>query len=106
MKHIPTVGEHLYTHTPNTGNYYISIVKNPWTVVSVKGNECIIQSARPIFYGPCYYDSLPDEIVENPNGRTMKLRWSEKYQRWQESPAGSYPRVAEFGEYDYYPYLD
>lgn len=106
MKYIPKVGEHLYTYRPDTGNYYIGIVKDPWTVLSVRGNECIVQEARCIFYGDRYYDTLADDIVEDPHGRIMKLRWNERKQRWQESPAGSYPKVAVFGEYAYYPYLD
>ena len=105
MKHIPKIGEQLYTYTP-CNNYYVRICKDPWTVISVKNNECIVQSAELVFFGPRYYNSLPGQILENPNGRTLKLRWNEKKQRWQESPAGSYPRVAVFGQYEYYPYLD
>ena len=103
----PKVGEHLYTYTPNTGYYYIGLVRDPWTVISVKGKTITVQEARCIFPTPCYYDTLPLDIVENPNGRTMTMRWSEKYQRWQESPLrGGCPRVAVFGNWDYYPYLD
>lgn len=108
-KHIPYVGEHLYTYTPNS-TYYGSLVRNPWTVESVKGNVCIIREAHPVFLGVRYYDTLPDYIVDSDvndtNVRRMKMRWSEKKQRWQESPNGGYPRVAVFGEWDYYPYLD
>lgn len=105
MNYEPKVGDHLYTWTPCT-SYYVAMVKDPWTVISVKGKTCIIQEAEPIFYGPRYYDTLADDIVENPLGRTMTLRWSEKKQRWQESPNNGYPRVAVFGEWKYYPYLD
>lgn len=105
MKHIPTIGEHLYTYTP-CGAYYVAAVRLPWTVETVKGNAITVREARPVFYGARYYDTLPDDIVDDPNGRTMVLRWSEKKQRWQESPAGSYPKVAVFGEWDYFPYLD
>lgn len=105
MKHIPTIGEHLYTYTP-CNDYWVSSVRKPFTVESVKGNTCIIREARPVFSGPVYYDSLPDRIEDDPCGRRMKLRWSEKRQRWQESPAGSYPRVAVFGEWDFAPYLN
>lgn len=108
-KHIPFVGEHLYTYTPNS-TYYGSMVRNPWTVESVKGNVIVIREAIPIFYGVRYYDTLADTIVDsNPNDtnvRRMKMRWSEKKQRWQESPNHGYPRVAVFGKWDYYPYLD
>ena len=104
-KHIPTVGEHLYIHTP-CNLYYVAAVRNPYTVESVKGNTIIIRAALPVFNGKRYFDTLPDTIVDDPNGARLKLRWSDKKQRWQESPAGSYPRVATFGQWDYYPYLD
>ncbi len=105
MKHIPTVGEHLYTYTP-CNMYYVRAIRNPYTVESVKGNTIVIREAEPVFYGLRYYDTLPDEIRDNPNGKKKTFRWSEKKQRWQESPCGSYPEVAVFGEWDYFPYLD
>lgn len=105
MKHIPVVGEKLYTYTP-CNSYYVNAVRKPFTVESVKGNAIVIRAAKPIFVGPVYYDSLPETIVDDPDGQRMTFRWSEKKQRWQESPAGSYPRVAVFGQWDYYPYLD
>ena len=105
MKHVPTVGEKLYIHTP-CNSYYVAICRDPYTVESVKGNTMIIREARLVFCGQRYYDTLPDRIEDDPNGKRLTFRWSEKKQRWQESPAGSYPRVAEFGEWDYVPYLD
>ena len=105
MKHIPQPGEHLYTYTP-CNSYWISMVRDPYTVESVKGNVCVIREAKLIFNGPRYYDTLADDIVDDPNGRKMTLRWSEKKQRWQESPANGYPRVAVFGCWDFQPYLD
>lgn len=107
MKHIPAIGEELYTYTP-CSDYWVSSVRKPWTVESVNktGSVCVVRAARPVFYGPQYYDSLPDRIEDDPNGKRMTMRWSEKKQRWQESPAGSYPRVAVFGQWDYAPYLN
>lgn len=105
MKHVPVVGEKLYTYTP-CNMYYVRAVRNPYTVASVKGDTIIIREARPVFLGPRYFNTLADYIEDDPNGRTKKFRWSEKKQRWQESPAGSYPEVAVFGEWDYFPYLD
>ena len=105
MKHNPTVGEHLYLWTP-CNSYYVAAVRNPYTVEDVRGNVCTIRAARPVFNGVRYFDTLPDTIVDDPHGEHVKLRWSEKNQRWQESPAGSYPRAAVFGEWDFYPYLD
>ena len=104
-KHIPEVGEKLYIYTP-CSHYYVNAVRNPYTVESVNGNVMVIRAALPIFCGPRYYDTLPDRIVDDPNGKRLTFRWSEKHQRWQESPAGSYPRVAVFGEWDFFPYLD
>lgn len=104
-KHIPEIGEHLYTYTP-CSHYYVQAVRDPWTVASVKGDTVIIREAEPIFYGPRYFNTMADDIRDNPSGKLLKLRWNEKKQRWQESPAGSYPRVAVFGEWQYFPYLD
>ena len=107
MKHIPAVGEHLYTYTP-CNNMWISDVRDPWTVESVNKTNtvCVIRAARPIFEGSQYYDSMPSDIVDDLDGRRIKMRWSEKKQRWQESPNNGYPRVAVFGEWDYFPYLN
>ena len=105
MKHIPAVGEKLYTYTP-CNSYYVSAVRNPYTVAAVKGNTITVRAARPVFLGVRYYDTMPDFIEDDPNGRCKTFRWSEKKQRWQESPAGSYPEVAVFGQWDFFPYLD
>lgn len=105
MKHNPTVGEHLYIYTP-CNDYWVESVRKPFTVHEVRGNVITIREAEAVFNGPQYFDSLPDGIIDNPNGRQLKFRWSEKKQRWQESPAGSYPRVAVFGKWDYQPYLN
>lgn len=105
MKHIPIVGEKLYTYTPCNA-YYVRAVRNPFTVESVRGDTIIVRAARPVFLGVRYFDTLPDYIEDDPDGERKKFRWSEKKQRWQESPAGSYPEVAVFGGWDYFPYLD
>lgn len=105
MKHQPQIGEHLYTYTP-CNDYWVSSVRRPYTVENVRGNYCLVRAAKPVFNGPQYYDSLPDHIEDDPNGNILKLRWNEKHKRWQESPADSYPQVAVFGEWDYYPYLN
>jgi hypothetical protein len=105
MKHIPVVGEKLYTYTP-CNSYYVNAVRNPYTVESVKGNVMVIRAARPVFHGPRYYDTMPDTIVDDPDGKRKTFRWSEKKQRWQESPNRGYPEVAVFGQWDFFPYLD
>lgn len=105
MKHVPEVGEKLYIWTP-CSDYYVSMIRKPFTVESVNKNTMVIRAAKPIFLGPVYFDTLPDTIVDDPNGKRLTFRWSEKKQRWQESPASSYPRVASFGYWDYQPYLN
>lgn len=105
MKYEPKVGDKLYLYTP-CNNYWAAMVKRPYTVIAVKGNTCTVQKCKLIFYGPMYYDTIADEIREDPTGSTLTLRWSEKKQRWQESPAGSYPQVAVFGAWEHQPYLN
>lgn len=104
-RHEPTTGEKLSLYTP-CSNYWISMVRNPYTVECVKGNTCIVRAAKLIFNGARYYCTVADDIVDDPDGKVVTLRWSEKKQRWQESPAGSYPRVAIFGEWVHQPYLN
>ena len=105
MKYIPQVGEKVTLYTP-CNNDWVAMVRKPYTVDSVKGNTMVVREAKAIFNGPQYYDSLPEEIVDDPDGRKLTMRWSEKKHRWQETPAGSYPRVAMFGFWDYQPYLN
>lgn len=105
MKHEPKVGEHLYTYTPST-YYYVQLCKDPWTVIDVKGNTCTVQEAGMVFNGPRYYNTLPDGYYEDPNGRTMKLRYNAKKDRWEETPRQTCTKVAVFGEWRYQPYLD
>lgn len=101
----PSVGDKLYLYRP-CNRYYVEACRDPYTVESVKGNTCIVREARLVFYGPRYFNTLPDKIEDDPNGKRLTLRWNEKRQRWQESPAGSYPLVAVFGAWAYFPYLD
>ncbi len=106
MKHIPTVGEKLSVYRPSN-YYYVEACRDPYTVESVKGNTMVIREARPVFLGVRYFNTLPDYIEDDPNGKRLTFKWSEKKQRWQESPAGSYPLVvAHWGEWTYFPYLD
>ena len=84
MKYVPTVGEKCYIYTP-CNRYYVNAVHDPYTVESVNGNTMVLRAARPVFLGPRYYNTLPDYIEDDPNGKRMKFRWSEKKQRWQET---------------------
>ena len=106
MKHIPQIGEHLYIRK-STGNEWIDMIKHPYTVIKIiNDNNIIIQEAECIFPTPRYYDTLPTEIVEDKFGTCMKMKWSEKKQKWLESPQDNYPYFAVFGKWDYQPYLN
>lgn len=69
------VGERLYL-SQITGSFYIDAIKTPWTVVESKPSSITVQRAREIYNGPRYYDTLPDDIQEDPNRETLKLIWS------------------------------
>ena len=99
------VGEKCSVYTP-CSNYWVSMCRTPYTVIAVKENELTLQECTLVFYGDRYYNTVADEIIPNPNGRIMKVRWSEKKKRWQESPAGSYPKVPIFGIWEHQPYLN
>ena len=107
-KYMPKVGDKLYLRQ-RTGRYYVDACRHPYTVFRINKNDVYIRECECIFPHPCYYDTLPTEIRDDVNGRVKKLRWSDKYQRWQESPAPygtKYAEFAVFGEWDYFPYLD
>ena len=92
-----------------TNNCWVNDVRRPYTVVAVSDKEITIQEALCIFNGPRYYDTLADDIVPNPNGRIRVLKQSnaKKYKGlWVDKLGETYPYIAEFGEYDYYPYLN
>lgn len=106
MKYTPYIGEHCYIRQ-RTGNMWVDEVMRPYTVIGVDNNIIVLQEAKCIFNGPRYYDSMPDSIIEDPNGRKRKFRWSERKQRWQETPCDVYPYFAVFGSgYQYAPYLN
>lgn len=97
-KYFPEVGTPLFIE-----NLYCA-TRYPYTVQSVSKTEIIIRRATEIFdpTKPVYFDSLPIGIVDNPNGRCVRLHWYPSTGRWQESKYDS----AVFGKYDYAPYLD
>jgi hypothetical protein len=105
-----TVGTPLYL-SQRTGDYWVDMVKKPYTVIDIKPNEIIIQEALCVFNGPRYYDTLADDIVANPYGKVVTLKKSraKKYKdQWvyHSYPGSTYPYVATFGAYDYQPYLN
>ncbi len=77
MKHNPSVGEKLYLYQP-CNMYYVQAVRDPFTVESVKGNTIVIRAAKPLFPRPRYYNTMPYDIVDDPNGERITMKWSEK----------------------------
>lgn len=105
-KYYPQIGDHLYL-SQRTGNQYVDMVKRPYTVISVSKSKITIQSAKLIFNGPQYYDTLPDDIVEDKEGEILILNWAPKRGRWQNDEYKTgYPSIAYFGRWEYFPYLN
>lgn len=98
--HIPVVGEKLFIMSACG-------TETPYTVESVneKGTRCVVREAGMYFSGPRYFDSTPDYIYDDPNGRKKSL-FLAKSGYWKETKAGRYAGVAFFGRYAYQPYLD
>ena len=103
----PKIGDKLYL-SQRTGDEWVEMVKRPATVVAVTKGTVSIQFCKCIFDGVRYYDSLPTEILPDPDGQIVKLRWSAKRNRWQYNTAdhAGYPEYAYFGEYEYQGYLN
>lgn len=108
----PEVGEHLYLRQ-YTNNCWVNDVKRPYTVIGVDKvkNIVTIQECKLIFNGPRYYDTVADEIVANPNGSVMQLRFAntKKYhEKWVEKgrDLADYPLTAVFGRWEHEPYLN
>mgnify|MGYP007101832496 CR=1 FL=1 len=108
----PAVGEHLYLRQ-FTGNYWVDMVKRPYTVVSVdtKKNIVTVQECELIFNGPRYYDTIADEIKADADGRTLQLRFANAKgyrNKWIEKGRSTqdYPLTAVFGNWVHQPYLD
>ena len=71
-KFYPEVGTKLYL-SQRTGDYYVDMVKIPYTVIGTVSGKLLVQECQLIFNGPRYYDTLPDEIKEDPNGKVLAL---------------------------------
>lgn len=105
-KFFPEVGTQLYLHQ-RTGHYYVDAVKRPYTVIAVKPSAVTVQACKLIFNGPRYYDTMPDDIKADPNGEILELHWASKRGKWQIDKYNTgYPEYAEFGKWEFYPYLD
>lgn len=105
-KYYPEVGTKLYL-SQRTGNYYVDMVKTPYTVIGVSSGKVLVQECQLIFNGPRYYDTIADDIKADPNGEVLTLSWAPKKERWQiDKYKTGYPSVAFFGEWLHSPYLD
>lgn len=105
-KFYPEVGTKLYL-SQRTGNYYVDMVKTPYTVIGVASGKVLVQECQLIFNGPRYYDTIADDIKADPNGEVLALSWAPKKERWQiDKYKTGYPSVAFFGAWEHQPYLD
>lgn len=124
-KVFPKVGDHLYLNQ-FTGDYYVDMVRKPYTVVAVTNQVVTVRACKltfPIFhYDPNtmsdyykqfdgqrvrFFDSLPEKIEDNPDGATKNLYWHPKRGLWgTKGEDSSYPEYAIFGDWEYYPYLN
>ena len=105
-KFYPEVGTKLYL-SQRTGNYYVDMVKTPYTVIGVSSGKVLVQECQLIFNGPRYYDTIADDIKADPNGEVLTLSWAPKKERWQiDKYKTGYPSVAFFGAWEPQPYLD
>lgn len=120
----PKVGEKLYLYQ-RTGNYYVDMVKTPYTVIGTNRGKVQIQSCKliaPVYHcvGNPYldrpdlegqrvffYDTVAESIEPDPKGEILELNWSPKHQTWQIDRYNTgYPEYAKFGSYEHQPYLD
>ena len=105
-KFYPEVGTKLYL-SQRTGDYYVDMVKIPYTVIGVVSGKLLVQECQLIFNGPRYFDTLPDEIKEDPNGKVLALSWAPKKGCWQiDKHKTGYPSIAFFNGWKYEPYLN
>ena len=103
------IGEKLSLRRGGNVGYYVGICRDPYTIIDIKPNgNLVIQECELIFNGPRYYNTLPDEIRENPNGstKTLYLSRSKKFSGKYVDSSGDYPLVADFGYWEYIPYMD
>lgn len=98
------VGTPLYLYD-DCNLWTVRMVHNPYTVTGFKGKKIEIRAAKLIFKGVRYFDTLPDAIIEDPNGKVKYLR-KNKNGKWVVTPKECNNETAVFGRYDYQPYLD
>ena len=105
-KFYPEAGTKLFL-SRSTGDSWVDMVKYPYTVVGQKAGRLLVRECKLVFNGPRYYDTVADEILDDPNGEVIALSWSRKHGRWQfDRYQTGYPQIAHFGRWDHQPYLN
>lgn len=77
----------------------------PYTVISVSKTEVLVQECALYFAKARYFDSIADDIRENPNGRIRRLHWSPRCGEWKVAPVEKYSLIALFGKWEHEPYV-
>ena len=125
-KTYPNVGDKLYLRQ-FTGNDYVDMVKRPYTVIGVSKGKVLVQECElvwPIYHCSndghpdydrkelegkrvAFFDTMPESIIEDKNGRIEELTWHNKRKMWgTPGREADYPEYAIFGEWKYFPYLN
>ena len=123
-KYYPEVGTELFL-SQRTGNFYVDMVKRPYTVVGQRGGKLLVQECKltaPVYHcvgNPAldrpdlegqrvwFYNTVAEKIEPNPEGEILELSWAPKKGKWQIDPYQTgYPLIATFGKYEHQPYLD
>lgn len=101
-KWYPAIGEKV------TLTYCTGSMREPYTVSRIEKGKVVVRKCGMCFFGVRYYDTLPDKIFDDKNGKERTLTWSPKRGRWifKESPRSRYPWFVSFGTWDYQPNLD
>lgn len=123
-KYYPEVGTELFL-SQRTGNFYVDMVKVPYTVVGQRSGKLLVQECKliaPVYH--CtgnpnldrpdlegqrvfFYNTVAERIEPDPKGKILELNWAPKWGRWQiDEYQTGYPQIATFGKYEHQPYLD
>lgn len=118
------VGDKLYLRQ-FTGDYMIDMCKRPYTVIEVSPSRIKVQGCKfvwPIYHctgNPMmdvpelegqrvqFYDTIPESIEEDKNGRIEELTWHSRKGMWgTKGRDRDYPEYAIFGKWEYQAYLN
>jgi hypothetical protein len=123
-KYLPKVGDQLYLRQ-FTGNYYVDMVKRPYTVIEVNPNIILVQACKLIapVYHCCgnpyldrpdlegqrvfFFDTVAESIEADPDGYIKELTWHPKRGLWGTKGRDTdYPEYAIIGKWIHQPYLN